>query len=248
MTRRVTKIREAQTSAGKKRESTQIVIVDDHELTRQSLRNMLSDEANIEVVGEAANGREALLLCSRFMPDLVLMDVRMPEMDGLMATREIKQKHPQISVMMLTMHENPDYLLEAIKAGAAGYVLKDASQEEIVEAVHQVHIGESPLDMKLAARLLKRLAADIGRGKDTPRAEVRRAPLTSTVVTPRQLEVLELMLRGKANRQIAQELSISTGTAKVHVEHIIAKLEVSDRTQAVVKALQLQLVELPEPL
>jgi DNA-binding NarL/FixJ family response regulator len=206
---------------------------------------MLSDELNIEVVGEAANGREALLLCSRLRPDLVLMDVRMPEMDGLMATREIKQKHPQISVMMLTMHENPDYLLEAIKAGAVGYVLKDASQEEIIEAVHQVHEGESPLDMKLAARLLKRLAADIGRGKDTQGAEARRVPLASTV-TPRQLEVLELMLRGKANRQIARELSISPGTVKVHVEHIIAKLEVSDRTQAVVRALQLQILELPE--
>jgi DNA-binding NarL/FixJ family response regulator len=206
---------------------------------------MLSDEPNIEVVGEAANGREALLLCSRLRPDLVLMDVRMPEMDGLMATREIKQKHPQISVMMLTMHENPDYLLEAIKAGAVGYVLKDASQEEIIEAVHQVHEGESPLDMKLAARLLKRLAADIGRGKDTQGAEARRVPLASTV-TPRQLEVLELMLRGKANRQIARELSISPGTVKVHVEHIIAKLEVSDRTQAVVRALQLQILELPE--
>jgi DNA-binding NarL/FixJ family response regulator len=223
----------------------QLVIVDDHELTRQSLRNMLSDEPNIEVVGEAANGREALLLCSRLRPDLVLMDVRMPEMDGLMATREIKQKHPQISVMMLTMHENPDYLLEAIKAGAAGYVLKDASQEEIIEAVHQVHEGESPLDMKLAARLLKRLAADIGRGKETLGAEVRRARLASTV-TPRQLEVLELMLRGKANRQIARELSISPGTVKAHVEHIIAKLEVSDRTQAVVRALQLQLLDLPK--
>jgi DNA-binding NarL/FixJ family response regulator len=206
---------------------------------------MLSDEPNIEVTGEAANGREALLLCSRLRPDLVLMDVRMPEMDGLVATREIKQKHPQISVMMLTMHENPDYLLEAIKAGAAGYVLKDASQEEIIEAVHQVHGGESPLDVKLAARLLKRLAADIERDKDTLGAEVRRAHRASTV-TPRQLEVLELMLHGKANRQIARELSISPGTVKVHVEHIIAKLEVSDRTQAVVRALQLQILELPE--
>jgi DNA-binding NarL/FixJ family response regulator len=205
------------------------------------VRGSVSDEPNIEVVGEAAKGREALLLCSRLMPDLVLMDVRMPEMDGLVATREIKQKHPLISVMTLTMHENPDYLLEAIKAGAAGYVLKDASQEEIIEAVHKVHGGESPLDMKLAARLLKRLAADIGRGKDTLGAEVRRAHRASAV-TPRQLEVLELMLRGKANRQIARALSISLGTVKVHVEHIIANLEVSGRTQAVVKALRLQIL------
>ena len=222
-----------------------LAIVDDHELARESLQNMLRDEPDIEVVGEAANGQEALSLCSRLRPDLVLMDVRMPGMDGLAATRELKRWYPQISVLMLTMHENPDYLFEALKAGASGYVLKDASQEAVVEAVRQVIEGESSLDTKLAVRLLRRLAAEAGTGEKSPGTEVRRTPL-ATALTPREREVLELMLRGNANRQIAQELSISPGTVKAHVEHIIGKLEVSDRTQAVVKALQLGILDLPE--
>src|SRR3712207_4481833 len=126
---------EAPKSREVEHESTRLFIVDDHELARASLRNMLLDEPDIEVVGEAANGREALLLCSRQRPDQILMDVRMPEMDGLAATREIKQRYPETSVLMVTMHDNPDYLLEALKAGAAGYVLKDAPQEEVLEAV-----------------------------------------------------------------------------------------------------------------
>jgi DNA-binding NarL/FixJ family response regulator len=223
-----------------KDEPTQLVIVDDHELTRVSLQNMLSDEPDIEVVGEAANGREALLLCSRLRPDLVLMDVRMPEMDGLAATREIKQRHPEISIMMLTMHENPDYLLEALKAGAAGYVLKDAPREEIVESVRQVVEGELPLDTKLAARVLKRLAAEMSER----RAEAGRSGPRVELLSPRELEVLELMRLGLTNPQIGRELSVSTRTAKNHVEHIMAKLGVSDRTQAVVRALELGILVL----
>ena len=219
-----------------------LAIVDDHELTRKSLQNMLADERDIEIVGEAANGRQALLLCARLMPDLILMDVRMPEMDGLAATKEIKQRYPKTSIMMLTMHENPDYLLEALKAGAAGYVLKDARQEEIIEAVSRVRNGESPLDPELAARLLRRLASE---------GEMRRGARDATEndyvvepLTPRELEVLELMKLGRTNRQIAQDLVISLGTAKNHVEHIISKLGVSDRTQAVVRALELGILAL----
>jgi DNA-binding NarL/FixJ family response regulator len=145
--------------------------------------------------------------------------------------------------MMLTMHENPDYLLEAMKAGAAGYVLKDAPQEEIIEAVRRIRNGESPLDPELAARLLRRLASEgeIRKGRD-PRAD---APLTEPL-TPRELEVLGLMKLGRTNRQIAADLVISLGTAKNHVEHIISKLGVSDRTQAVVKALELGILDLAD--
>jgi DNA-binding NarL/FixJ family response regulator len=236
---------EAPTSQEEERELMRLAIVDDHELARASLRNMLTDEPDIEVVGEAANGREALLLCSRLRPDLVLMDVRMPEMDGLAATREIKQRYPQISVLMLTMHENPDYLFEALKAGAAGYVLKDAPQEAVVEAVRQVREGESPLDQELAARLLRRLAAESERRGFLVGPEVRgKGGIPAQALTRRESEVLGLMKLGKSNRQIAEELSISPGTAKNHVEHIIAKLGVSDRTQAVVKGLELGILGL----
>jgi DNA-binding NarL/FixJ family response regulator len=220
---------------------TRVVIVDDHDLAREGLRDMLADEPNIEVVGEATTGRKALLQCSRLRPDLVFMDVRMPEMDGLAATREIKQRYPRISVLILTMHENPNYLLEALKAGAAGYVLKDALPEEVVEAVRRVRDGDSPLAPKLAAQLLRRLAieGEGRRGTRTPREDPSVDPLT-----PRELEVLELMRLGHTNRQISEDLVISLGTAKNHVEHIIGKLGVSDRTQAVVRALELGVLEL----
>src|SRR5215208_1658838 len=174
---------EAGMSPEEVRGPTRLAIVDDHELARESLQNMLSDEIDIEIVGEAANGRQALLLCSRLRPDLVLMDVRMPEMDGLAATKEVKQRYPGVSVMMLTMHENPDYLLEALKAGAAGYVLKDAPQEEIIEAVRRVGNGESPMDPVLAARLLLRLAKE---GVGVKRGSRRDASLTEPL-TPREM-------------------------------------------------------------
>ena len=222
---------------------TRLAIVDDHELTRESLQNMLSDEPDVEIVGEAADGRQALSLCSRFRPDLVLMDVRMPVMDGLVATREVKQRYPEISVMMLTMHENPDYLLGALKAGAAGYVLKDATREEIIEAVRRVRNGESPLDPELAARLLRRLASEGEARTGTGRPHA--VPYAVEPLTPRELEVLGLMKLGRTNREIAGDLAISLGTAKNHVEHIISKLGASDRTRAVVQGLELGLIDLP---
>jgi DNA-binding NarL/FixJ family response regulator len=233
----------AEASPGRGNELTRIVIVDDHALAREGLLDMLADEPGIEVVGEASNGQEALLQCSRLRPDLVFMDVRMPKMDGLTATWEIKQRYPGIIVMIMTMHENPDYLLEALKAGAAGYVLKDALPEEVVEAVWRVRNGDSPLAPTLAARLLRRLAieGDRRRGTRSPREGPRVEPLTS-----RELEVLNLMRLGHTNRRISEILWISSGTAKNHVEHIIGKLGVSDRTQAVVRALELGLLELSE--
>jgi two-component system response regulator DegU len=223
--------------------NTRLAIVDDHDLAREGLKDMLADEPDIEVIGEASNGREALLLCSRLRPDLMLMDVRMPEMDGLAATREIKERYPSVSVLVVTMHENPDYLLEALKAGAAGYVLKDAPRDEVVAAVRRVREGESPLDPELAARLLRRLASE-GAGRGEARGRRGQAPMD--VLTPRELEVMGLMRLGRTNRQIAQDLVISLGTAKNHVEHIIAKLGVSDRTQAVVRALELGILGLSD--
>ena len=193
---------EAETSSEQGLEPTRLAIVDDHQLAREGLRDMLVDASDIEVVGEAANGREALLLCSRLHPDLVLMDVRMPEMDGLAATRELKERYPETSVMMVTMHENPDYLLEALKAGAAGYVLKDAPRDEVITAVRRVREGEASLDPELAARLLRRLATENG-----GRRGARSAGEGHTVesLTPRAPQGLRLMQRGPTHPQGTEE-------------------------------------------
>jgi len=137
-----------------------LLIADDHALVREGLRTMLSGEEGIEVIAEANDGRQALDACRELKPDLVLMDVRMPVMDGLEATKRIKQEMPKTSVMMVTMHENPDYLFEAVKAGAAGYVLKDASGERLLGAVRRTLDGDSPLDQELAMKLLVRLARE----------------------------------------------------------------------------------------
>src|ERR687898_1059832 len=137
-----------------------ILIADDHALVREGLRTMLSGEVGLEVIAEANDGQQALTLCRELWPHLVLMDVRMPVMDGLQATEKIKEEMPQTSVLMVTMHENPDYLFEAVKAGAAGYVLKDASGEWLLGAVRRTLEGESPLNQELAMQLLVRLARE----------------------------------------------------------------------------------------
>lgn len=220
-----------------------VVITDDHALVRDGLRSMLEDEPGLEVIGEAANGREALDLCRRLQPDLVLMDVRMPDMDGLQATRAIKQEHPSIGILMVTMHENPDYLLEALSAGAAGYVLKGSSGDRLINAIHRTTKGESPLNQELAVQLLQRLAGEKGREAAQPSPQPRRSaePL-GEALTPRETEVLRLLAQGQSNPDIARTLTISKATAKVHVERIIRKLGVSDRTQAAVRAIRLGLL------
>jgi DNA-binding NarL/FixJ family response regulator len=218
-------------------ETKRLVLADDHHLLRRGFRSLLSGEPGLEVVGEASTGLEAIELCRSLAPDLILMDVRMPEMDGITATRRIKDEQPGVSVLIVTMHENPDYLLEALDAGAAGYVLKDAPAERLINAVHRTLDGESPLNQELATRLLRQLAEE---KLDTPShtPPKHHEPLEDAL-TPRETEVLGLLTTGQTNQQIAQTLTISKGTAKVHVERIIRKLGVSDRTQAAVRALEL---------
>lgn len=209
-----------------------LVIVDDHELVRAGLRKMLTGQQDLEVVGEAANGREALTLCRRLQPDLALIDVRMPEMDGLATCCAIKQECPATSVILITIHENLDYLLEALRAGTAGYLFKDVTQNELITAVRQVLRGESILDRELMMSLFKRLA-----GQSPAQGEPSLIGLS-----PRELEVLQLLVQGQTNREIAQKLMVSVSTVKIHVEHIFAKLGVSDRTQAAVRAIELGLL------
>jgi DNA-binding NarL/FixJ family response regulator len=245
-----------------------LLIADDHALVREGLRTMLSGEAGIEVIAEANDGAQALSLCQELEPDLVLMDVRMPVMDGLEATRKIKQQMPHISVMMVTMHENPDYLFEAVKAGAAGYVLKDASGERLLSAVRRTLEGESPLNQELAMRLLVRLAREGSEGgsggasreagaeplanhPETTRSEAQQAGSGDSEgtrgaeqiesLTPREVEVLRLLSQGQTNPQIAQNLLFSVSTVKAQVRSILSKLGVSDRTQAAVRAIESRL-------
>ncbi len=233
---------------GNEARPARVLLADDHAVVREGLRAVLQAEGGIEVVGEAKDGQEALEACRALSPDVVLMDVRMPGMDGLEATRQIKAEMPRVSVVMVTMHENPDYLLEAVRAGAAGYVLKDSSGERIAEAVGRTLAGESPLEEGLAMRLLERLVSEEGDESSSGTFEVPTAGAGAATsrdlpegITPREAEVLSLMARGLTNPQIGEELGISRGTAKVHVQNIIAKLGVSDRTQAAVRAVELGL-------
>ena len=223
-----------------------IVIADDHGLVRQGFRGMLAREEGLEVVGEAQDGLKAVEVCSRLRPDLVLMDVRMPTMDGLSATREIKQRHPKTIVLMVSMHENPDYLLEAVKAGAAGYVLKGSPNSQIMSSVRRALEGEFPLNEELAMHVIHNLVGGDTQGTSPPPQrwphEERPEGSLPKPLARRELEVLRLVARGKTNQEIAQILGLSALTVKTYVQRIIGKLGVSDRTQAAVRAAELGLL------
>jgi len=238
----------AHADAGK---PARLLIAEDHALVREGLRAMLASAEDLEVVGEAENGKKALEMCRSLSPDLVLMDVRMPEMDGLEATKRIKEAQPEVSVLMVTTHQDPDYLLEAVRSGAAGYVLKEATKPQLLSAVRRVLSGENALNQELAMRLIARVSEEPRRGRERSQVQtgsagtrsVTRVPEALTgILSGRETEALRLIASGKTNRQIAQELMVSLSTVKTHVQRIIKKLGVSDRTQASVKALEMGLL------
>jgi PAS domain S-box-containing protein len=211
------------------RETITVAIADDHPMVREGLRSMLQEDG-IEIVGEAVNGAEAVDLVRRTKPNLVLMDVRMPDMDGLAATEIIKQESPETSIIVITSYESKDYLRRAIEAGAAGYLLKGMARDSLIDGIRLVRGGGSLID----ARLLSELLSDMG----VEGTRFQGAEGTLEALTPREQEVLQLLVRGLTNKQIAAQMHYSVGTVKNVVQRVIEKLGVSDRTQAAVYAVR----------
>jgi DNA-binding NarL/FixJ family response regulator len=216
-----------------------ILVADDHILIRAGLRLVLGQDPAFLVVGEARDGLEAVELGCSLQPDVVLMDLSMPNMDGLAAMRALKRSSPMTRVLILSVHEDVDKMLEAVTAGAAGYMLKTADEAQIRSAIRQALAGDMPVDQRMLRVALRRGAP--GRVAPQPSA----AP--PDLLTPREQEVLTLLVRGHTNPEIARELIITMHTVKVHVEHILAKLGVSDRTQAAVRAIDIGYVSPSRP-
>ncbi len=199
-----------------------LLITDDHPVVRAGLRGMLSGEPDFEVVGEATNGKEALALIGELRPDVVLMDLRMPEMDGVTAISHIKTEYPETQILVLTTYESDADILRAIETGATGYLLKDAPREDLFGAIRLAAEGKSPLAPTVATRIMQRMRGDS----------------EEEALSTREIEVLELVARGTSNKQIAKQLWVSETTVKSHMLHIFDKLGVADRTAAVTEALK----------
>ena len=204
-----------------------VLLVDDDDLMRAGLRSVLSSDDGIEVVGEAGDGRAALDEIRKLRPDLVLMDIRMPELDGISATREALAAEPELKVVVLTTFEEDDYIFEALSAGASGFLLKRTKPEELIAAIHTVADGDSLLSPSVTRRVIDRMAGQ-------PAAALSGAQLEA--LTPREREVLELVGRGLSNREIAEAFFIEESTVKTHVKRILMKLGLRDRVQAVILA------------
>jgi two-component system, NarL family, response regulator LiaR len=214
--------------------SIRVAIADDHAVVRQGLRTFLELQDDMEVVGEAADGDEAVALVEQTAPDVVLLDLVMPRVDGIEATRRIRERSPETRILVLTSFADDHTVLPAVRAGAAGYLLKDVQPPELARAIRTVHAGEALLAPAVATMLVEQLAAEDG-GDANAREE--RAHLT-----PRELEVLAELARGRANKAIAFELGVSERTVKTHVSNILGKLGFTDRTQAAVYAVEHGLV------
>ena len=209
-----------------------VLLVDDHTVMRQGVRMLLTLDPEIEVVGEAANGREAVNACRQLQPDVVLMDLLMPVMDGLTAITEIRRDLPEIEIVALTSVLEDSIVTEVVRAGAIGYLLKDTQAEELCRAIKAAAAGQVQLSPQAAARLMREV----------------KAPESPETLTERETEVLRLLARGRSNKEIGQALVIGEKTVKTHVSNILAKLSVPSRTQAALYAVRIGLVSVSDPL
>lgn len=205
-----------------------ILIADDHAVVREGTRQILEGEPDLKVVAEAADGEEAVKLADKSKPDLAIIDISMPKVDGIEATRRIKAAHPAMAVLILTAYDDDQFVFSLLEAGAAGYLLKSVRGKELVDAVRQVHAGESVLHPAIARKVLNRFVAK------PDQSGIRK----EKVLSDRETEVLRLATRGLNNQDIADKLFLSLRTVQAHLGHIFYKLQVSSRTEAVVKALK----------
>jgi DNA-binding NarL/FixJ family response regulator len=213
-------------------DTIRILIADDHPVVREGLMSMLNRQEDFEVVGEAKNGVEAVNKAKELAPNVVLMDLRMPELDGVEAIRQIKAARPSTQIIILSTYSDDEYIFRGIEAGARAYLLKDAPREELFKAIRTVYRGESLIQPVVASKLLARLT------------ELSRRAPSGEELSERELEVLRLMAKGSANKEISAQLSISQSTVKTHISSIFQKLGVNDRTGAVTEALKKGIISL----
>jgi len=216
------------------KETIRVLVVDDHTIIRKGIRAVLDLVPDVVLVGEAENGIQAVKLEAELNPDVILMDLMMPEMDGIACIKQIKTQRPRARILVLTNFAGEDMIFPAIKAGALGYHLKDSSPETLVEAIREVHRGESSLHPVIARKVLSEISSP------------PEHPPTTEPLTPRELEVLHLIAQGFENREIAEKLVISEATARTHVSNIMGKLHLASRTQAALYALKEGIASLTE--
>jgi NarL family two-component system response regulator LiaR len=212
-----------------------VLVVDDHPVVRKGIRSLLAEETDIEVVGEAVNGKEAVEQVEKLQPDVVLMDLVMPEMSGVEAIQRITSDHPEARILVMTSFAADDKVFPSIKAGALGYLLKDSDPEELVRMIHQVYRGELSIHPAIARKVIQEL--------NRPAEE----PLTPSPLTAREVEILQLLAQGIENKEIARRLVLQEATVRTHVSNILGKLHLANRVQATLYALRKGLTTLDAP-